>query len=238
MEIADGNFKIGLLKEFWDRRNRELVPPSGKGIGIKKQKFLVFYNLFANTLGKENTLENLKAFKQGPVYYDVYSHIKSTNEYLEQRRVPKQIYCEDIINATKILLESESHETLSNLTHTLDLWKNNYDSDYDESIIKQDFQFDDNNIELKDISNRDKKLLRILYEYNLNIFNNYNLIKIKNKLYAIEKENQDKIMLIINSDNQIIKNILAEVSMISTLGKLNYDESQKDNELEGVIIDI
>lgn len=238
MKIADAEFKIGLLKEFWNRRDRTLVPPSGVGMGIKKQKFLAFYNLFANTLGEENTLENLKAFDQGPIYYDIFSHIKRTNEYLEQRVVPKQNYCEDIINATTTLLESESHDTLSELTHSLDLWKNNFDSNYDETIIEEDFEYDNNNIELEDITTKDKGLLKILYEYNLNLYNNYDLIGINNKLYAIEKENQEKILSVINSDNERIKEILDEISKISTLGKINYEESQRDNELEGVLIDI
>lgn len=28
MKIEDKDFKIGLLQEFWNRRNRDLVPPS------------------------------------------------------------------------------------------------------------------------------------------------------------------------------------------------------------------
>lgn len=54
LNIEYRDFKIGLFEEFWDRRNQELVPASDNEMRIKKQKFLIFYNLIAQLSQSEN----------------------------------------------------------------------------------------------------------------------------------------------------------------------------------------
>jgi len=39
LNIEDRDFKIGLLKEFWDRRNQELVPACDNEMRIKNKNF-------------------------------------------------------------------------------------------------------------------------------------------------------------------------------------------------------
>ncbi|MGV8905912.1 MAG: hypothetical protein ACOH15_04880 [Acetobacterium sp.] len=238
MDIEDKDFKIGLLKEFWDQRNRDFVPASEHGIGIKKQKFLVFYNLIARSLGETYTISNMKAFKEGPVYYDIYSYIKETNEYLEQKTIKNQTYSKDIINATLRLVESESYDSLSKITHSLNLWKKKFDKEYDEEIIGNDFKYDKNNIESEDIVDEDNKIIKILFEYNLYLYENYDLIKKEGKMYAIEKENKEKIMEIINSGNPYLNKTFEELLKIDTLATVSYSEDYIEDELEGILIDI
>lgn len=238
MEIKDRDFKIGLLKEFWNRRNQGLVPASSEGMGIKKQKFLVFYNLLAQSLSKPFTLDGVKAFEQGPVYYDIYAYVSKTGRFLEQEKIEKQTYSEDILNATLKLVESESHESLSEITHSFDLWKNKYDENYDEDIIKDNFQYDKNNIYEEDISTKDNMVLKVLYDYYLNIYNNYDLVKIYGKIYAVERRNIEKIREIIEREPPYIKEVLDEISEIDTTAKINYKPNYAEEGMEGILIDI
>lgn len=238
MNIQDEDFKVGLLQEFWEKRDQNLVPPSGDGMGIKKQKFLIFYNLMARSMDEKYTLSTVKAFEQGPVYYDIYSYIKTTGNFLEQKSIKKQNYSEDILNATLRLVESESSQSLSDFTHSLDLWKENYDKDFKEIPTEESIVFDRNNIGEKDISSKDEMYIKTLYKYYNNIYNNYNLEKIKGNLCAIEKVNKQKIIEILSKDKPSINKALEEVSKVDVAPKINYYEEFKDDELEGVTIDI
>lgn len=238
MKLEDKDFKIGLLQEFWNRRNRDLVPPSAPGTGVKKQKFMVLYNLIAKTMGEPHTLANLKAFEEGPVYYDIYSHIMKTNEFLEQKSIEPQNYNEDILNATLRMIESESYTSLSEITHALDLWSSNYDPEYNENIINEDFKYNKNNIDPEDITDKDNNILKVLYEYNLNLYNNYVLESMHGKICAIEKKNKEKIIEILSSEDSDVREIFDELSQIDTLAKINYDENHTHDRLGGVLIDI
>lgn len=238
VDIVDRDFKIGLLKEFWNRRSQYLVPATSPGIGLKKQKFLIFYNLIAKTLGEPHTIKNIKAFEQGPVYYDIYSCIKKTNKFLEREQIDRPNFSEDILNATLMLVESESPDSLSKITHAFDLWKSNYDENYNEEIIKEDFQYDSNNINEEDITDMDEKTIEILYEYYLDLYNNYQLFINNKKIYAVEKKNIDIINQVIGSKNPYIEEALDEISKIDTVAKITYDINYKEYEMGGIIFDI
>jgi len=239
MNIEDGDFKIGLLKAFWDSRDRNLIPPNEKGIGIKKQKFMVLYNLIAKSLGEPYTLKNLKAFEQGPVFYDVFAHIKNTGEYLEQKSIKTTRYSDNILNATLNLVELESDKSLSDITHALDLWKNNYDENYDEKIIRNDFKYDNNNISAEDITKKDTRILKVLFEYHSNLYNNYDVEVIHGKRCAIQREKKTEIKkILLNTNNPHINDIFDELKQVDNAAKINYDERFVDEKLGGVLIDI
>lgn len=100
--------------------------------GIKKQKFLFFYNLFAYLSGVHFTFDTLKAYANGPVYYDIYSYSLSDNhkfygEYVST--ITKYQKFSDLIdfNIAKIsfyLVNSMTNDQVSDLTHHFDFWKN------------------------------------------------------------------------------------------------------------------
>lgn len=238
MHIEDKDFKIGLLKEFWNKRDRSLVPPSEKGMGIKKQKFLFFYNLMARSLGENYTLSRVKAFEQGPVYYDIYAYVKQTGRYLEQETIKEQEYSRNIINATLRLVESESSKSISDITHALDLWKVNYDKHFDEEQLKENILFDENNVNEEDITSKDNNIIKTLYRYYSNLYENYVLENIDGKICAIEKVNKQSILEVLNKDTPPIKMAMQELLKIDITPKINYNENFKNEELEGVTIDI
>lgn len=227
MDIKDEDFKIGLLKEYLKRRNNKLNSLSEKELNIKKQKFILFYNLMAKNNEKPYTLKNLQALKEGLVYYDIDKYIKMREKLVEEKIISKQEYSNDILNAVSNLVESESAESLSKLTEALDLWMDNYK-----------LNLHNNEITSKDITSKDKNIIEILYEYNLNLYNNYELEKINNKICAVEKKNKEKIMEIINSENPYIEDVFNELLQIDGLAKINYSEEHKDDELGGITIDI
>lgn len=227
MDIRDREFKIGLLKEFLKRRNDKLNSLSEEELIIKKQKFILFYNLMARNRGEPYTFENLRALKEGLIYCYIDDYTKMREKLLREEIISKQEYSKDILNAVSNLIESESSESLLELTEALDLWRNNYKSNvYNNEIIS------------KKITNKDKDIIEILYEYNLNLYNNYELKKINNKICAIEKKNKEKIMDIINSENPYIKEVFEELLKIDNLAKINYSEEYKEDKLGGIIIDI
>lgn len=238
--IEDRDFKIGLLKEFWDKRDQSLIPAKKNvGLGLKKQKFLFFYNLMAKESGEPYTLSNLKAFKQGPVYYDIYSYIKqNNNKHLERESITPQSYPEDIINAALTLIEMESPSSLSDITHQLDLWIKNYDSNYNEEIIKNEFKYESNNIYHNDITEKDYMIIRTLKEFSLNIYRNYNLEKIRGKVFAIEKINQKYITEILYENSPKIIGLIEDIYKIDNVIKVNYDKNFKDNGFGGIVFDL
>lgn len=227
MDIKDEDFKIGLLKEYLKRRNDKLNSLSEEELNIKKQKFILFYNLMARNNEKPYTLKNLQALKEGLIYYDIDKYIKMREKLVEEKIISKQEYSNDILNAVSNLVESESAESLSKLTEALDLWMDNYK-----------LNLHNNEITSKDITSKDKNIIEILYEYNLNLYNNYELEKINNKICAVEKKNKEKIMQIINSENPYIEDVFNEILQIDGLAKINYSEEYKDDELGGITIDI
>ncbi|EHO77615.1 hypothetical protein LDK09_09400 [Fusobacterium animalis] len=150
---------------------------------LQTQKFLFFYEMFQFINNKDYDITNLKAYKNGPVFSDVYGFQRYEKDFLESTVNANNdtSYNVDKENVEKALfLTSTMTDTeLSDLTHQLDMWKSK------KKLI------DDGKkqipIELSDISSEDKEKLKKIYKTAL-LIDNFKIIKIANKIFLIKKE--------------------------------------------------
>ena len=150
---------------------------------LQTQKFLFFYEMFQFINNKDYDITNLKAYKNGPVFSDVYGFQSYEKDFLESTVNANNdtSYNVDKENVEKALfLTSTMTDTeLSDLTHQLDMWKSK------KKLI------DDGKkqipIELSDISSEDKEKLKKIYKTAL-LIDNFKIIKIANKIFLIKKE--------------------------------------------------
>jgi len=215
----DLNFKVAILKYFWDNRDREIIP---KALGIEKQKFLFFYNLFAFINNKQYTFDNLKAFEQGPIYHDVFTLTYRDKVYLEQIKSKPVNYDFEILKIACALIEIFGDIGSSNLTHGFDMWKNKYDPNLDEQSIVGN---NSNNITAADISEEDKNKAKLLFnelKEVIQVFTKY--LNDNNKVLLIEKKNFDQIVSRHNSElNKIDRTVVEPVYVYLLNGELHFD---------------
>lgn len=175
--------KVSLLQEFWNKRDQKLIPSKQNQIGIKKQKFLAFYNLFSYVNEKDYTFDKMAAFKDGPLYTDINSFVKKyPNLFIEELEIDNEFKINEEESAVSLLMtEALSSETLSNLTHTLDLWKNNVNQK-------------DDSIDETDITQSDKDKIRVLYNHYNFVKDNYELYKNSRTVIALDKRYKEQII--------------------------------------------
>lgn len=92
---------------------------------LKLQKFLFFYESFRKLDTNEGDFSSLKAYKNGPVYSDVYgdyTHRKSilVNELKSNNN--HDSVDEDLAERTYLLISLLNQTELSELTHELNVW--------------------------------------------------------------------------------------------------------------------
>ena len=162
MESKGFEFNVALLKYFWNNRERKIIyNPSG----IMKQKFLFFYNLFAKINNKHCTFENLKAFKNGPVYYDIYKETKTKNlVYLEKLKVITPFQIDEEIAQVTLQLLYLYKNNMSTITHSFDLWSKVYNA------------FGTKDIKESDITKEDFDKATLLYNETKNVLKNYSIV--------------------------------------------------------------
>lgn len=194
-----------LLKEMqWLHSHQEETS------GIKQQKFLLFYNLFAFTHKKSYNFNSLKAWTNGPVYTQVHSAVKHHYTYQElfQHCQEGDNVNEEIAHVTKFIIELLTDEEISEVTHQFDFWKN---------VIERE----ENTIDVKDISTDDiKKIDKIFKQYTLEFIVSHKIIVtdkakiivhiddyefIKNKMYNKLSEIESKKPVKIELDTDLLK---------------------------------
>ena len=217
----DLNFKVELLKYFWNNRDTSLIP-IGSVSGVEKEKFLFFYNIFAYLNGKHFTFKNLKSFAEGPVYYDVYVLTAKENIFLETSvETNKVVICQEIGKAVLTLLEL-FRKNASHLSH-LDLWEKNYDKDYNEKNREGN---NANDIEVVvDITEKDEERLRLLYSELLKINNGYLIHTNKKGMrFLIEKSNRKEILEKFSTRiDEYSKEGITPTYVYLTEGELDFD---------------
>ena len=150
---------------------------------LQTQKFLFFYEMFQFINNKDYDITNLKAYKNGPVFSDVYGFQRYEKDFLESTVNANNDTSYNVDKKKKkkaLFLTSTMTDTeLSDLTHQLDMWKSK------KKLI------DDGKknipIELSDISSEDKEKLKKIYKTAL-LIDNFKIIKIANKIFLIKKE--------------------------------------------------
>jgi len=99
---------------------------------LKLQKFLFFYEIVSMVEEQDYELTKLKGYASGPVFSDVYGDYRYNSEMFNQVIVmtlkEKEVAIdEDIAAFCLFLIQTQTREELSELTHKLDLWKSKQD---------------------------------------------------------------------------------------------------------------
>jgi len=99
---------------------------------LKLQKFLLFYEIVSKIENVEYDLTKLKGYADGPVFSDVYGDYRYNSETFNQAIVitlaeNEVMINDDIASFCLFLIQTQTREELSELTHELDLWKSKQD---------------------------------------------------------------------------------------------------------------
>lgn len=154
---------------------------------LKLQKFLFFYEVLSKISGEKADFKNLKGYKNGPVFSNVWGDYtkekdnfnieikKAYNSYVKYINKKRAKKCNYIINS---MTENE----LSVLTHQFNIWKSKEDrinsGEYQVKLKESDFNYNDEQL-----------ALTINKIYPDELIKNSKIIKINDKRFIISKEN-------------------------------------------------
>lgn len=167
---------VSVIKYFWNKRNRSIFP---KPSGIVKQKYLLFYNLFSMINDKPYTFENVVAFKNGPIYSDVYHETKN-NVFLESLDCNNIEIDKKIADLTLQLMYLYK-EMVSTVTHNFEFWQ-------------KAFNRADKHIHEDDITDNDRFGLKVLYNEIVEVNKNYNIFFNDNGVPLLLKKEQSSVL--------------------------------------------
>ena len=99
---------------------------------LKLQKFLFFYEIVSKVEGQDYELTNLKGYADGPVFSNVYGDYRHNREMFNQAIIAtldenEVEINEDIAIFSLFIVQTQTREDLSEITHQLDIWKNKQD---------------------------------------------------------------------------------------------------------------
>lgn len=182
MVLNSSKRKLKLSQWLFSNQTEEFYYP------LKLQKFLFFYEAFTKLDDDGANFSYLRAYKNGPVFSDVYG------DYTHQ----KEVFLHEMENAdfdaelneermklagflVKILNEDE----LSDLTHELDAWK----------VKEREIGLYPNvSMYERDFSSQDFHLLSMLREmYPMELINRLEVISIGDKNFLISKKDMDRL---------------------------------------------
>ncbi|MCG2371377.1 DUF4065 domain-containing protein [Staphylococcus epidermidis] len=207
MTIWSSSEKLKKLKWLKEHGYLESMSP------LQIQKFLFFSEMFNLVTNENYTLHKLRAYKNGPVFSDVYGDITyRKSELLEELDTIEMKYNstqEENLNKALFITNTQTDEDLSEITHNLDLWYSKID------LINQNTQ----NIPIRnnDITDRDKKSISNFREY-ANYLSNYQIIKIKDKIFLVNNNDIDKLednmlqtLEMISDDNNLVNPVYVDI---------------------------
>lgn len=217
MHSKEFKFKCALLNNFWNGRNQDMIRSNSPEFGLKNQKYLLFYNLFARYNKTYYTLDSLMAFENGPVFYDIYSYSNSVNspKYTNQLYSFNQIDEKLDVSANKaamFVLHFMNAEQISNLTHKFDFW----------SKHENRFSYGFEQISEEDISENDEYLIKWLYKFTMDLLEgDYHYFQINGNYILFDSISKEKLT----------------PEIFSTLESMNFDYSPVIIEIdeEGVL---
>jgi hypothetical protein len=194
-------FNCALLN--WATNHTKEIKSSNYLASVRAQKFLFFYNLFAHVNEKPHTFVKLKAFINGPVYYDIYAYCKTRIpgislyvDHITHHGDFSTIIDNNIAIISYNLVNSMTVDQLSSLTHTFEFWKNSH------SVSGQDITIDN-------LSSNDEKFAKWLYQFWNNLIENYFCFKSNSNYFYINNADFDSIQ--VDSDKATeLQSILSE----------------------------
>lgn len=149
---------------------------------LKIQKFLYFYEMFQKVAGEPYDIDHLKAYRNGPVFSQVYGDInyRDSEVYRELDKVSDFEINLKSAEEALFMVCSMTETELSELTHQFDMWQSKKDR-----INRGEQQIP---ITDEDISQKDIDLLeQIVPDYPVNN-PNYHIISMQSKKFVISAE--------------------------------------------------
>ena len=153
---------------------------------LKLQKFLLFYELFTKVSGETADFNHLRGYKRGPVFSNVWGDYTkerfafnraADNAFREHLNMVNEIRAKKTAFIVSVLSERE----LSDLTHTLNLWRSKK-----ERILSDEYQVA---LEEKDFSSDDAAIMELLDEmYPIEMIEKSERISIDNITFVLPKE--------------------------------------------------
>ena len=116
--LNSSNEKINKLAWLNQRKNIISIPP------LKIQKFLYFYEMFEKISGNIFEIDNLKAYRNGPVFSEVYGDInyRELEVYDAVSSIESPEINQKSAEQALFIIDTMSETELSELTHTFDMW--------------------------------------------------------------------------------------------------------------------
>lgn len=207
MTIWSNEAKIKKLRWLKDAKYLESMSP------IQIQKFLFFSEMFNRNTNEQYSFYKLKAYKNGPVFSDVYGDITyRRSELLESLGNSDIIFNlqeEENLKKALFITYTQSDEDLSEMTHNMDLWKSK-----EELVNENKRQIP---IYEYDITNRDEQLINNFYEYS-NDIDDYKVIRMNGKIFLLDRQNSDlfkdemlQTMELISEDENLINPVYVDI---------------------------
>lgn len=186
---------------------------------LKTQKFLFFFESFSKVKGKDSDFSRLKAYKNGPVFIEVYGDYKYRFDELVDvvSEITPNSIDENLAKKAHFLTRIMDNVELSDLTHQFDIWK----------VHEDEIQKNVMHIEMKDsdFSESDCQLASELYEmYDDSIIENSEVLVIGNRHFLLSKNDFRKL-----SEEQ--KNTLELIALEESLINPVYVEIGSEGEL-------
>lgn len=171
----------------WLRRNsrNEYDTP------LKLQKFLLLYESFSKVSGETPDFGHLRGYKRGPVFSNVWGDYTKEREAFnaaaeESYRLGRTAIDEDRARKCAFVVGVLSENELSELTHTMNLWKAK-----ENRIMSGEYQVD---LDERDFNENDARLISMLDEmYPMELIENSEIIEIDNHYFVFRRSDAQRL---------------------------------------------
>lgn len=158
---------------------------------LKLQKFLLLYESFSKVSGEKPDFSHLRGYKRGSVFSNVWGDYTKERDAFnraaeEKYRAGTAGIDEERAKKCAFIVRILSVNELSELTHTMNLWKSK-----EERIMSGEYQVD---LDERDFNESDTELITALDRmYPMQLIDNSEVIEIDNHYFVFKKEDAQKL---------------------------------------------
>lgn len=158
---------------------------------LKLQKFLLLYESFSKVSGEAPDFGHLRGYKRGPVFSNVWGDYTKEREAFD--KVSNEAYASGVIEMDEVRAKKSafivsvlSESELSELTHTMNLWKAK-----EKRIMAGEYQVD---LDENDFNENDSEIISMLDRmYPIQLIENSKVIEIDNHYFIFKKNDMQKL---------------------------------------------
>lgn len=183
---------------------------------LKLQKFLLLYECFSKVSGEAPDFGHLKGYKRGPVFSQVWGDYTKEREAFDSAAAESYQSGRITINEVRakkcaFVVKTLSENELSELTHSMNLWKSKKDR-----IMSGEYQVD---LDEADFNADDAKIISVLDKmYPIELIESSSVIAIDNQYFLFNKNDIPKLteqhfdtLSSIAEDGQIFNPVYVEI---------------------------